>query len=370
MNSTFLPLFYMNTIFPTKYIYNSFPAITGPAWYILVFLILLIILFLVISVISGIMEIGRSGSRQVNLFGTDRSLTGAAADFITANGIIAKIAFLLMVLVLFVIVLRLSIAFMAWLFSPSHSPHLIDGMIDAKQTRVFEQDPKSANYAQIVRSSNGLGFTWSVWIHVDDYNYLQSQYKHVFSKGNSDLDKQGLVTPNNAPGVYLTPNDNNLLVIVNTFEEANEHILIPNIPLNKWVNVIIRCDGNMVDVYINGTIAQTMKTKGVVKQNFGDVFVSLNGGFSGNTSNLWYYNYPLGSAEIQALFNWGPNTNMAAEDKRKAQYNDYLSLRWFFGGVGDQFNPYDSGNLVSHYKQYSVAGGSGAGSTNFLALAR
>jgi hypothetical protein len=339
----------MNSIFPTKYIYNQFPTVSGYAYWILVILIVLIILFLVINVISGIIEIGKSGSRSVNLFGTDRSntLTGATADFIAANGIIAKIAFLIVVLILFVLVLRLGISLIGWIFSPSPSPHLIDGMIDAKQTMIFGQDPQSDNYTPILRSTNGLGFTWSTWIFIDDYQYLNTQYKHIFSKGNSDLDPSGLVYPNNAPGVYLTPNDNNLLVIMNSFQDINEEIVIQDVPLNKWMHIVVRCDGNIVDVYINGTITQSVHLKSVPKQNYGDVSVALNGGFSGNLSNLWYYNYTLGTAEIQALFKWGPNTNMAKKNKTAYSntYADYLSLRWFFGGVGDQFNPYNSGNL-------------------------
>jgi hypothetical protein len=337
----------MNSIFPTKYIYNQFPTVSGYGYWILVILIVLILLFLVINVISGIIQIGQSGSRSVNLFGTDRSstLSGATADFITANGIIAKIAFLIVVFILFILTLRLCIGLIAWIFSPSPSPHLIDGMIDAKQTQIFGQDPQSDNYSPILRSTNGLGFTWSTWIFIDDYQYLRSQYKHIFSKGNSDLDPSGLVYPNNAPGVYLTPNDNNLLVIMNSFQEINEEIIIEDIPLNKWMHIVVRCDGNIVDVYINGTITQSVHLKSVPKQNYGDVSVALNGGFSGNLSNLWYYNYTLGTAEIQALFKWGPNTNMAKKNKTANTYADYLSLRWFFGGVGDQFNPYNSGNL-------------------------
>ena len=45
---------------------------------------------------------------------------------------------------------------------------------------------------------------------------------------------------------------------------------------------------------------------GVPKQNYGDVFVGLNGGFDGNVSNLWYYDYALGTAEIQRIVNSGP----------------------------------------------------------------
>ena len=76
---------------------------------------------------------------------------------------------------------------------------------------------------------------------------------------------------------------------------------------------------------------------GVVKQNYGSVYVAQNGGFQGNISNLWYFNYALGTSEIQRIANQGPNLTF----KGKAQNNDtdYLSLRWYFYGAGNQFTP-------------------------------
>jgi hypothetical protein len=124
---------------------------------------------------------------------------------------------------------------------------------------------------------------------------------------------------------------------MNTFNVINEEIEIPNIPLNKWINVIIRCRESILDVYINETITRSINLSGVPKQNYGDVYVAQNGGFQGNISNLWYYNYALGTAEIQNLVTRGPNTYMAS--KSISNTTDYLSLRWFFYGAGDTFNP-------------------------------
>jgi spermidine/putrescine transport system permease protein len=36
----------------------------------------------------------------------------------------------------------------------------------------------------------------------------------------------------------------------------------------------------------------------------------MNGGFNGYISNLWYYNYALGTAAIQRIAANGPNTKM------------------------------------------------------------
>jgi hypothetical protein len=66
------------------------------------------------------------------------------------------------------------------------------------------------------------------------------------------------------------------------------------------------------------------------KQNYGDVYVAMNGGFDGNISNLWYYNYALGTTAIQNLVKKGPNTKMIGTTGLNDNTYDYLSIRWFF----------------------------------------
>jgi hypothetical protein len=120
---------------------------------------------------------------------------------------------------------------------------------------------------------------------------------------------------------------------MNTYDVINEEIDIPDIPLNKWVNVIIRCQNRKLDVYINGTITRSITLIGVPKQNYGDVYVAMNGGFSGYISNLWYYNYSLGTSAIQSLVQKGPNTTMIGSNGLSDKSRNYLSLRWFFAGA-------------------------------------
>jgi hypothetical protein len=263
-------------------------------------------------------------------------------EFLQSNSIIAKVAFLFLILFMFIVLLRLGMSFIGWLLSSSNSPKLINGMIDAKQMIIFPQDPSLNNAMTIYRSVNatdGIEFTWSVWIFIDDLQYLDGQYRHVFHKGNSQLNSLGMNFPNNAPGLYIAPHSNSLIVIMNSFNEINEEVVIPNIPLNKWVNVIIRCQNNKLNVYINGTITRSIELSGVPKQNYGDIFVSTNGGFSGYTSNLWYYNYALGTAAINNLVNSGPNTKIVGSSALGEKFSKYLSLRWFFYGDNDGYNP-------------------------------
>jgi hypothetical protein len=263
-------------------------------------------------------------------------------SFLESNSLVAKFAFLLLIIFAFVILLRVGISTISYFLTPSGSPHLIDGMVDGKQLIVFPQDPSSNGAVTIYRSVNatdGIEFSWSVWIFINSLQYLEGQYKHIFYKGNSNLEQNGLNFPNNAPGLYLAPNTNALVVMMNTYNVINEEVIIPDIPINKWFNVIIRCKNTTLDVYANGTIVRSVNLIGVPKQNYGDVYVGMNGGFDGNISNLWYYDYALGTSEIQKIINGGPNTTLIGSNGMSDKLANYLSLRWYFYGSGDSYNP-------------------------------
>lgn len=275
------------------------------------------------------------GGQMFNKFYTS-SDNGIFPSISSSTSLVSKLAFLFLVLVAFIILLRIGITTLSYLVKPSSSPHLIDGMVNASQMVIFPQDPINNNAVTIYRSvneSDGVEFTWSVWIYINSLQTNQGIYKHIFSKGNSTLNKNGMVEPNNAPGLYIAPDTNALVVIMNTFNVINEEVTIPDIPLNKWVNILIRCKNTVMDVYINGTITRSVDLMGVPKQNYGDVYVGMNGGFDGYLSNLWYYDYALGTAAIQQLINKGPNTKMIGGNGILDNMHNYLSLRWYF--VGD-----------------------------------
>jgi hypothetical protein len=295
-------------------------------------------------------------SNTFNQF-TTNAYNNATQDFIESSSLIAQVAFLLLVLFGFVFLLRLGISLLGYYLSPSGSPKLINGMVDAKQLIVIPQEPGSQGSVTIARSTNedeGIEFTWSVWVYIDDLTYNSGLYRCVFYKGNDYAknpnikESQGLNFPNNAPGLYISPNTNSLVIMMNTFNVINEEITIDDIPLHKWVNVIIRCQNNTLDVYINGIVAKSHNLHGVPKQNYGDVYVAPNGGFSGYISNLWYYNYALGTAEITKLVAKGANTRMKGGNGLNINMPNYISLRWFFSGMGDAFNPSNQATITNN----------------------
>lgn len=274
--------------------------------------------------------------------------------FSESNSLISKVAFLLLVIFGFIIALRLGITLISALFTSGQNPHLINGMVDATQSLVINQNPKITGAKTVSRSINqngGIEFTWSVWIYVNGIDTSGNRFnssnagvhRHIFSKGTDSFLPNGLNFPNNAPGLYLTPYKNELLLLMNTNDVINEEIRIPDIPLNKWVNVIIKCVNTTLDVYINGVITKSTNLSGVPKQNYGNVYVAMNGGFNGFISNLWYYSRALNSVDIQNIAFRGPSTKTNKSNTGlsglQLRYPNYLSLRWYFADSKNGFNP-------------------------------
>jgi hypothetical protein len=274
------------------------------------------------------------GQPVVQSVSTSGSKGSDLAEFLNSNSVIAKIAFLLVVVFAFSIILKLGSQLVAYIYSPSMSPHLVKGMKQAKEMLRIPQDPNIKGSVPVMRSRNqgeGIEFTWSVWIFVESLSdYKPDQYKNIFYKGSAPSfgsDDKGLNFPNNAPGLYIKPNTNALSVIMNTYTQIMEEVTVPDLPLNKWVNVMIRVEGDILDVYINGIIAVRHKLTSVPKQNYGDVWVNASGGYDGLLSSLRYFNYGLSSMEIYSLVKQGPDLTM---DNSLDAEPPYLSMRWYF----------------------------------------
>jgi Concanavalin A-like lectin/glucanases superfamily len=261
------------------------------------------------------------------------------SSFTNSNSIVSKFVFLIIVLIIFVVALQLCSQFLVWFFAPSDSPILINGMIDAKQMMQIPQNPSVKGAIPILRSvndTNGLEFTWSVWIYVDDITYNDDNYRHIFHKGNDGINVSGgpmtgMNTPNNGPGLYIAPKTNRLVVVMSTFENPSDEMTISDLPLNNWVNVIIRVSNQtQLDVYINGVLTKRRQLTSIPKQNYGDVYVSMNGGFSGFTSDLKYFNSSIGTYDIQSIVDSGPNTKMSGSSNVQNGDQHYLSSRWYY----------------------------------------
>ena len=281
------------------------------------------------------------------LLGTFDQVKNETLSFFSGDGqgnttLISKFVFVILIIILFILLLRFGATFLTWMFTPSPNPHLTNGIKDAKKFLKIPQNPNNSSSIPVMRSNNqrgGMEFTWTVWIYIDDLVYKNGMRRHIFHKGSEEQsnNKERMAFPNNAPGLYIHPTRNSLIVVMNTFKNIIEEVEVTDIPHHKWINVGLRMRGKVLDVFINGEVALRHVFTDVPKQNYGDVFVNQDGGFSGNLSDLWYHNYALSGTEILKIVNDGPN--QSTDDKKGSSVPPFLSLQWYFNQSETPTNP-------------------------------
>ncbi len=291
---------------------------------------------------TGIQDLGSSfnkaGEQMNNTFQSfsEKASAGteATAGFLQSNTLIAKFAFIILVLIVFLILLSLGITLMSYFTSPPENPYVVKGLLEGNQAKVVSQDPKQSNSVQIFRSNNestGAEFTWSSWLYLSDLGNHEKRYQHIFSKGDGLFDPEtNKATINNSPGVYLEPMTNNLMIVMSTveLEDTNNNVVVENVPIKKWFHISLRLQNKILDVYVNGVIAKRLIFNYVPKQNYSDIYLNQNGGFNGFISNLRYFNHALNIFEINSIVKKGPNLSRE-NDSINQQKFDYISNYWY-----------------------------------------
>jgi len=268
---------------------------------------------------------------------SDSSEVDGSSDFLQSNSILAKFAFLLFALIVFFLLINLGIMIMGFFIKPPSSPFLVSGTANASSGTRILQDPRDDQSVTLQRSNNqktGIEFTYSIWLYINDIDRKKTALQNIFNKGNATYDEvTGLATVNNGPGLYLDNSNNQLVVIMNTVSATNtyQRVNVPNIPLRKWFHVALRMENKFLDVYINGTVTTRMVLADVPKQNYFDVQVCQNGGFTGSYADLRYFDHALSVFEINNVVVWGRNTNTAtgASSGDATGFPYYLSNLWY-----------------------------------------
>ena len=292
-------------------------------------------------------------------------------EFMESNSLVAKFAFILMVFIVFSVSVKLAIIGLSYLMLPTNSPYVLDGTANTEDLEmVITQDPAKKDSIFISRSMNedgGLEYTWSAWFLIKDVPIAEGKYSRIFSKGgegtkynNPSNSSDGIYFPNNAPGLYIRYSDEikatnpdredkgknvSLVAVVDVSGKKDsttdmklnlhERLIATDIPIKNWVNAVIRVTNNVIDLYINGRLAQRRKTAGIPLQNYGNIFIGEDKGnnrFNGYISTIQYFNYSIGANKIKSIVDEGPNmkmiTNTGGEAEEKGA-GSYLSNIWY-----------------------------------------
>ena len=172
---------------------------------------------------------------------------------------------------------------------------------------------------------SGGEFSVSTWIYVNDWTYRNGYNKAILSIGGPTID---------ILRVYLGAQKPTLRVRVNTGQgmdssklsnkdskgglfttlqtdsgmlDATANCDIPNVELQKWVNIVVAINGMTCDVYMDGKLARSC-----VLSNYFNVAsayaltVCEAGGFGGNIDTTQMYGYALSPDLVYTNYMAGP----------------------------------------------------------------
>ena len=195
---------------------------------------------------------------------------------------------------------------------PTDVIDIVTGSISGKEVKTVQGNKISRSFNQ----KEGATFTYTGWILVKDFTYNYGQKRLIFTKDD-------------CPGLYLDTTSNSLLVVIKTFGNTPETILISNITANKWMHFAIVVDQDSVDIYINGVVRQHHTLNQLPKQNESAITMGSNAaaGWDGVLANLQYTPRSLSAGEVAALTANVPKDDLSVPPSSP----QYYDLSWYIG---------------------------------------
>lgn len=219
-------------------------------------------------------------------------------------------------IVITVVIVVFVIMLLRYIFS---DPYTLQNMQDGKTTSTISASSLATNGTN-VPSSN---FAYSVWFYINDWNYRYGEPKVIFGRmggksGETSGSIPGVSGLDPCPAVVLGAVENNIAVSIGCYPGADQEPTSPggntvvhtcsiaNVPIQKWVNLVVSVYGRTMDLYIDGKLVRTCLLPGVASINSNaNVYVTPAGGFNGWTSKLQYYPGSLNPQDVWNIYTQG-----------------------------------------------------------------
>jgi hypothetical protein len=165
-------------------------------------------------------------------------------------------------------------------------------------------------------------FSYSTWFYVSDWNYRYGEYKVILGRMSAPASSQessinGIKGIGPCPVISLGQTQNNISILQNCYNGVNSvtdvdpttkndiinNCEISNIPIQKWVNLIVSVYGRTLDIYIDGKLVKTCLLPGIAKVDpNADLLITPNGGFNGWTSRTQYWAKPMNPDQAWSIY--------------------------------------------------------------------
>ena len=226
--------------------------------------------------------------------------------------------------ILFYLIIAVLVYLIYNFFFKDHTVVDLQGMHNAKVSLPIDSK-------NLPSSGGSNDYTFSVWIYVNTWSEKYGQKKTILRRTTSDAEK------NPIPEIYLKENTNDLMIKISTYASGNsgtkgniDECPIKNIPLQKWVHILMAVNNRTNDVYIDGKLVKTCMLDGVAMlDKLGSLVLCPDGGFSGYTSKLRYYARAVNPREAYEIYKEGFSDSWLGESASKYK----LKLAFFSDGT-------------------------------------
>ncbi len=173
---------------------------------------------------------------------------------------------------------------------------------------------EAASLAKSTTNPNSSNFAYSIWFYVDDWNYLYGKPKVIYGRmGATSAANGGYMTgvsgTDPCPAVVFSPVENNVVISLGCYSGNSSTVhncTISNVPIQKWVNLLISVYGRTLDVYLDGKLVKTCILPGIAKINTqSPIYVTPQGGFSGWTAKFQYWPNSLNPQQAWNVYTQG-----------------------------------------------------------------
>ena len=162
-----------------------------------------------------------------------------------------------------VILVIVALVVLYMIISYFNTPPKLSGLKSAKKSETISAK-------SLPSGNNSNNYTYSMWFYVSNWNTRLSDKKMILQRGGTSKGTGG------NPSIYLTPFENNIEIELSTYQVSSGQPAQPftcgiqNVPLQRWVNLLISLNGRSLDVYIDGKLVRTCVLPNPAKINNND----------------------------------------------------------------------------------------------------
>ena len=201
---------------------------------------------------------------------------------------------------------------------------MVDHVDDTNEERIKRSDDKA----------DGLEFSYSFWLYLN--SNITGEEKILIQKGQ--VGKEGSSLETMGPKIGITQEIDKVPSIyfeMDTFSDDSLAAEVHNLPINKWIHIVMAVNQENMDIYINGVLTNTKQfinkdgDKILPRQNNDPVHIlPSKSTFSGYMSKVYYHNTYINVNTITDMIVAGP-AEVNLNKNKKYDKPGYLSNSFF-----------------------------------------